>query len=106
MKALRIALFATAALAVAGAAQAQDFQPKQKGTIMLNVRLTDVSSKADDAITTAAGAATGLNVDVKRDTVPTIGISYFLTDHVAIEAIAGTSKHTVKVSAVSAHETD
>ena len=45
MKALRIALFATAALAVAGAAQAQDFQPKQKGTIMLNVRLTDVSSK-------------------------------------------------------------
>ena len=33
---------------------------------------------------------------MKRDTVPTIGISYFLTDHVAIEAIAGTSKHTVK----------
>lgn len=109
MKALRIALFATAALAVAGAAQAQDFQPKQKGTIMLNVRVTDVSSNADDAITTAAGAPTGLHVDVKHDTMPTIGVSYFLTDHVAIEAIAGTTKHTVKAvgpgTNVTVHDT-
>lgn len=28
--------------------------------------------------------------------MPTVGVSYFLSDHVAIEAIAGTTKHTVK----------
>ncbi|WP_304164093.1 OmpW family protein [Phenylobacterium aquaticum] len=97
MTATRIALCASAAvLALAGTAHAQDFTPKHKGLIMLNVRATDVSPDANDAITTAAGAPTGLHVDVKDDVMPTIGLSYFLTDHVAIEAIAGTTRHTVR----------
>ena len=110
MTVIRTALLAgVAALALAGTANAQEFTPKHKGLIMLNVRATDVSPDANDAITTAAGAATGLHVDVKDDVVPTIGLSYFLTDHVAIEAIAGTSKHTIKAKGpgvdVAVHDT-
>lgn len=105
----RFALAAGAALALAGAAQAQDFQPKTKGLVMLNVRVTDVAPDAGDAIKTGAGAATGLHADVKEDVMPTIGLSYFLTDHVAVEVIAGTTKHTVKAvgpgTNVAVHDT-
>jgi len=88
------ALFA--ALAAAGAVQAQDFQPKAKGGLVLNVRVTDVAPRGTDPITTLAGAATGLRADVDYDVMPTVGLTYFLSDHVAIEAIAGTTKHTVR----------
>jgi outer membrane protein len=30
------------------------------------------------------------------DVMPTIGVSYFLTDNIALEAIAGTTQHTVR----------
>ncbi|WP_454714917.1 OmpW/AlkL family protein [Caulobacter segnis] len=75
---------------------AQQITPKAKGDIVLNVRLTDVAPKAGDPIVTAAGAATGLKTDVKDDIKPTIGLSYFLTDKLAVEVIAGTTRHTVK----------
>ncbi len=109
MKTTKIALLTAAAVALAGAAHADDFQPKHQGLIMLNVRVTDVAPDAGDAINTAAGAATGLHADVKYDVMPTIGLSYFLTDHVAIEAIAGATRHTVKAVGpgvdVKVHET-
>jgi len=109
MKVSTYALALGAALALAGTAQAQDFQVKEKGLLMLNVRATDVSPTADEAITTAAGAATGLHVDVKDDIKPTIGLSYFLTDHVAVEVIAGTTQHAIKAQGtgvdVTVHKT-
>lgn len=85
-----------AVLMAAGAAQAQDFQPKAKGTVILNVRLTDVAPQGTDPIVTLAGASTGLRADVSYDVMPTIGATYFFTDNIAVEAIAGTTKHTVK----------
>jgi outer membrane protein len=109
MTAIRYALAGVAALALAGTAQAQDFQPKEKGTLMLNVRATTVSPDAEGPILTAAGAATGLGVDVKDDLMPTIGISYFLTDNLAVEVIAGTTNHQIKAKGpgtdVVVHET-
>ncbi len=96
MKLSSIILIAGAAVLTAGAANAQDFQPKHKGLVMLNVRVTDVRSDADDPIVTAAGAASGLHVDVGDSVMPTVGLSYFLTDNLAIEAIAGTTKHTIR----------
>ncbi|WP_374571672.1 OmpW family protein [Phenylobacterium sp.] len=109
MTAIRYALAGVAALALAGTAHAQDFRPKEKGLLMLNVRVTDVTSDANDPIKTAAGAATGLNVDVKNDVMPTIGLSYFLTDNVAVEVIAGTTKHEIKAKGpgvdVAVHDT-
>ena len=91
-----IALGAAAGLALAGAANAQSFEPKAAGRIMLNLRVTDVSPTADDAITTLAGAQTGLKAKVGDSVMPTIGLTYFITDHIAAEVIAGTTKHTVK----------
>ena len=89
------ALGAAVALAAAGAAQAQDFQPKEKGLVMLNVRVTDVAPDADNPITTLGGTHTGLSAHVDDDVMPTIGLTYFFTDNVAVEAIAGATKHTV-----------
>jgi len=68
-----------------------------------------VYPQADDSIRTAAGAASGLHVDVGDSVVPTIGLSYFLTDNLAVEVIAGTSKHQVRAKGpgtnVAVHET-
>lgn len=109
MKAATYALALGAALALTATAQAQDYRPKEKGLLMLNVRATAISPTADDAITTAAGTATGLHVDVGDDYKPSIGLSYFLTDHVAVEAIATTSQHTIKAQGpgvdVTVHKT-
>jgi outer membrane protein len=87
---------AGAAMALAGAARAEDFQPKAAGTIMLNVRVSDVSPVADDAVTTLAGAPTGLKVKATDSVMPTIGLTYFITNNWAVEAIAGTTQHTIK----------
>ena len=95
MKPPAAVLAAGLALTLAGAAQAQEFQPKTAGTTMLNVRVTSVDPEAGDPITTLAGAATGLRAEVNADVMPTIGLSYFFTDNVAVEVIAGTTKHTV-----------
>lgn len=109
MNTTKIALMAAAAVALAGAARAEDFQPKQKGLIMVNMRVTDVAPDAGDAIKTAAGAATGLHADVKEDVMPTLGIAYFLTDNVAVDLTLGTTKHEVKAvgpgTNVKVHET-
>ena len=84
MSAYRFAAFAgLAAACLAGTASAQDFQPKQKGVLMLNVRATGVLTDADGAIKTAVGADSGLKAKVGDDVMPTIGLTYFLTDNLA-----------------------
>jgi outer membrane protein len=93
---LFLALTIAAGLSAAPAFAAEPIKPKTKGDIVLNVRLTDVAPNAGDPILTAAGAATGLKADVKDDIKPTIGLSYFLTDKLAVEVIAGTTQHMVK----------
>lgn len=88
-----------AGLALAGAAQAQDsqaFKPKAAGVKILNVRLSDVQPEGRDKITTLAGAATGLDAKVGYDVMPTLGLTYFFTDNVAVEVIAGTTRHSVR----------
>src|SRR5690349_15217374 len=96
MKTKLVIAAALVVAAAAGAAEAQDFQPKAKGDVVLNVRVTDIAPTGSDPITTLAGAATGLRAKVGYDVMPTIGVTYFLTDHVAVEAIAGTTQHTVR----------
>ena len=97
MSAMRLAgLVGAAALCLAGTAAAEEFQPKEKGLLMLNVRATGVLTDADGAIRTAAGTDVGLKAKVGDDVMPTIGLTYFLTDHLAVEAIAGTTQHEVK----------
>jgi outer membrane protein len=95
--ATRLALACAASLLAFSAAYAQEaVKPKAKGDLVLNVRVTDVAPDAGSSIVTAAGAATGLRADVSDDIKPTIGLTYFLTDKLAVEVIAGTTEHTVK----------
>lgn len=93
----------------AAPASAQDWQVARKGDWIVTGRITDVSSSADDAITTAAGAATGLGVDVGDSVMPTLGFTYFLTDHISVEAILGATRHEIRAQGpatdVLVHET-
>lgn len=93
------ALAAVAASAIGGAAHAQTAEPWRApvaGDWIVTGRISNVSSGTDAAIETAAGAATGLNVDVGDSTMPTLGFTYFLTDHWAVEGILGTTKHEIR----------
>lgn len=90
-----LAAVAVAALGFAGAASAQDFTPKEQGRWVVDMRATTVAPDEDAPIVTAANAPTGLHAGVSNDTMPTLGISYFVTDHVAVDVTLGTTKHTV-----------
>lgn len=108
MKATVLAASAAAlCLAAPGLAAAQS--TPAKGDLIVTLRATSVSSPADDAITTGAGEAAGLNVDVGADVMPTLGFTYFLTDKVAVEAILGATQHEIRAKGpaldVEAHET-
>lgn len=100
---------ATGAATGAMAQNANDWQVARKGDWIVTGRLTDVSSDADDSILTAAGADTGLNVDVGHDIMPTLGFTYFLTDNISVEAILGATQHEIRARGgttdVAVHET-
>ena len=98
MKTMIAAAVIAAALSAGGVAAAQDFQPKAAGTWLVDFRATSVAPDESGAIFTAAGVDSGLDVKVDNDTIPSLGISYFVTDKIAIELILGTSKHTVSAT--------
>jgi outer membrane protein len=106
MRGLQVSRFVLAAgaaatvLAAASAAFAQEpeFQPKTAGTWMVNLRVTDVAPTGSYPVK-ASGLPTGIDAEVSDSFMPTIGISYFVTDSVAVEAIAGTTRHTVSAVA-------
>lgn len=104
---VNLGLFALGAAATPLAAQ--DFKPKQAGQFTVITRLTTVAPDASGDILTAANADSGLDVAVDDDTIPSLGFTYFFTDHVAVEGILGTSKHQIRAvnttTNVEVHET-
>jgi len=107
-----LALAITAASVFAGAASAQtttEWTAPRAGDWIVTGRVSNVSSSTDAAITTAAGVASGLRVDVGDSTMPTLGFTYFLTDHWAVEGILGTTRHEIRAQGgatdVAVHET-
>lgn len=108
---LALALSASCLL-MAGAAQAQSadaWQPPRAGDWIVTGRITSVAPTTDDIITNAAGVDSGLKVDVSDDLMPTLGFTYFFTDHIAVEAILGTTRHEIRAQGgmtdVAVHET-
>lgn len=96
MKSSLLALVVTAGAALfSTSAAAQTADPVGPGTLIVSGRLTVVSSDADDPILTSAGVDTGLNVDVENDVMPTLGFTYFVSDHWAVEAILGATQHQI-----------
>lgn len=109
LKTLILSAAAAAAFAAPALAQTAAWEAPRKGDWIVTGRVTDVFSQADDAIVTAAGADTGLTVDVGDSVMPTLGFTYFLTDHLAVEAILGTTRHEIRGQGpdtnVAVHET-
>ena len=111
MKTAAALLAAASVLTLAGAAVAQNAAPEPvgKGALIVTTRMTGVLPQADDAILTAAGADSGLKVDVGDDWMPTLGFTYFVADHWAVEAILGATRHEVRAKGgatdVAVHET-
>lgn len=108
---LKTALFAAVGLlALTGTAHAQEaWRAPRAGDWLVTGRITDVAPTADDAIVTSAGAATGLKVDVSDSVMPTLGFTWFATDHWAVEGILGTTRHEIRAQGgatdVAVHET-
>ena len=103
---------AVAMMALAGTAHAQTaetWRAPQAGDWIVTARITDVAPTASDAILTSAGAATGLEVDVSDDVMPTLGFTYFFTDNIAVEAILGATQHEIRAQGgttdMAVHET-
>lgn len=109
LKTLILSAVAAAAVAAPALAQTTAWDAPRKGDWIVTGRVTDVFSQADDAVVTAAGADTGLHVDVGDSIMPTLGFTYFLTDHLAVEAILGTTRHEIRAQGgstdVAVHET-
>lgn len=87
--------FALAAAALAAAPALAQAEPLAKGDLLVTTRVTQVSSQADDRIFTVGGADSGLRVDVGDDVMPTLGFTYFITDHIAVEGILGATQHQI-----------
>ena len=82
------ALMSTTALSAASAAES-DFKAKSAGDIVIRARGLYVTP--DESASLSAGG----DVDVSNDTVPEVDFSYFITDNIALELIAATTRHKV-----------
>lgn len=87
---------AVAALAVPALAHADSGAELGQGTWLVTGRVSDVFSNANNGITTGSGASSGLHVNVGASVMPTLGITYFFTDHISAEAILGVTHHDIK----------
>jgi outer membrane protein len=111
MKKSHLFAAAVAAFALTGPAlaHADDAAPLGKGTLLITGRVSDVFSDANNAITLPGGSPTGLHVKVGSSVMPTLGITYFLTDHISAEAILGVTDHRIKAEGtgvdVAVHDT-
>lgn len=87
---------AAAAVGLASAAHADTTDNgKQAGSIIVDVRATDVVPDSGSSIQNPNGTDTGLTTRTTNSIVPTLGISYFFTDHIAAELVLGTSYHSI-----------
>jgi len=71
-------------------AQTAEFKTKQAGDILIRGRVLGVVPDEDVDSNTLAGEG-----EIDNDVIPEVDFSYFVTDNIALELIAGTSKHDV-----------
>jgi outer membrane protein len=90
------ALLATSALvAISSPSLAQDFKVKSAGDIVIRARGLAVLPQEKGTLNNTSLGNIG-TVDVGNDYIPEVDFSYFFTDNIAAELIAGTSRHKVK----------
>lgn len=81
---------ATLLAANPAAAQTAEFKTKQAGDILIRGRVLGVVPDEDVNSNTLAGEG-----KIDNDAIPELDFSYFVTDNIALELIAGTSQHDV-----------
>jgi outer membrane protein len=109
MKRLLLASAVLSAMAFAGSARAQSpfdlSQPpvgKQAGTVMIRVRAIGVIPL--DASSSVSGI--GGHVSTTAQAAPEIDGSYFLTDNIAVELIAATTRHSLSATGTAVGKVD
>ncbi|EWY41397.1 membrane protein [Skermanella stibiiresistens SB22] len=98
VSALTAALFAAGTPAPASAQDAGAFKPKAAGDINIRLRGIGVIPTERGDIKTAGGTDTTLDTRLGNAYVPEVDVSYFLTENLALELIAATTKHDVDAS--------
>lgn len=86
-----------AALLCASAAHAQDMSPDTAGHFQVRLRGAGVIPDPSASIF-ISGANIGGTTSVSDSFIPEADLTYFITDHISVEAIAGITKHTVRNS--------
>lgn len=99
MKRILYATTLLSAMAISGMASAQGFwdQPpvgKEAGTFMIRGRAIGVLPQNSSSSISAIGG----HVTVSNTATPELDFSYFITDNIAVELIAATSKHDLYAS--------
>ncbi len=90
------ALLATSALvAISSPSLAQDFKVKSAGDIVVRARGLAVVPQEKGTLNNTSLGNIG-TAKVGNDYIPEVDFSYFITDNIAAELIAGTSRHSVK----------
>lgn len=101
-KSLYLGLFGVAAVALAAAqpAAAQAVNPTgfKAGDILVHLRVIDVIPENFTSSVTVIGG----HVNASQQVAPEIDLSYFLTDHFSVEAIAASTRHNVSASGTAA----
>lgn len=90
-----MATAALAALAAPAMAQGRSIEGSDwlaKERFQIRVRALGVVPEEDSAVS-AGGVALDGNIKVSNAVVPEIDFTYFMTDHIAAELIAGTARH-------------
>ena len=75
-----------------GAAMAEGFKTKEAGDFLIRARGIGLIPDESSSISVIGGEA-----DASNEYVPEVDISYFVTDNIALELIAATTKHDVDV---------
>jgi len=81
---------AAAGLAAPEAQAQQGFSGKSAGDIMIRARIIGAIPDEDASVTVLGGS-----VNVDNDWVPEVDFTYFVTDNIALELIAATTRHKV-----------
>lgn len=99
--ALGVLLGTTALSTAPAAAEEAGFTGKSAGDFMIRLRGIGVIPDEDSSISVIGGHARASN-----EAVPEIDFSYFITDNIALELIAATSKHDVSARGTSLGSVD
>lgn len=89
---MMVAIFLLTVTGWVTSASSQDFKAKEAGDFLIRARGIAVIPDEDSTISVIGGSA-----DASNEFVPELDISYFITDNIAVELIAATARHDVKV---------